>query len=228
MKKTNLLLTFFSIVTIGILTSCETKKCNCDEQEIDPQNLEGYFCYPALTSRPDVALKYPEVVEMLTEYDQTRIKPLENALGYPDSRVNTYDFAKFVQYLNYVEKLSRKAKITITGISFISAAKPNYEGLKRSYQDLIYIPTTTINGEQIPFDAVLSAERDSLVTFKAALAEYGYNWIYNTKEEFEAGKNEENNYRLSITKQNKAGFIDFNVANDNSGAGNTATLAPPF
>lgn len=231
MKKTNLLKLLIIVFTISFMSSCkEEHKCNHESKSINPEDIEGYFTHPALESRPSVALDYDQVVSMLKEYDATRIEPLEKALGYPDSRINTYDFNQFIQYLNYVKKLSKKVGpkgINITGISFISAAMPNYEGLKKSYQDLIYIPTTTINGKQIPFDAVLSAERDSLVTFKAALAENGYNWIYNTKKEFEEGKNEKNDYSISKLKENKAGVVSL-VFKERSGAGNLGQLEPPY
>lgn len=212
---------------MSFITSCEKHKC-VGEQEIDPEKIDGYFCYPAIDARPDVSLNYPEIVTMLRAYDTTRIAPLEKALGYSDSRINTYDFDKFIQYLNYIKKLSKKAKIKITGISFISAAKPDYSDTGRSYQDLIYIPTTTINGKQIPFDAVQSIEQGKLITFKEVLAQHGYNWIYNTKEEFEAGKTEGNDYIVKELKQNKTGVISISSRSLESGAGNFGTLAPPF
>ncbi|MBA6157287.1 hypothetical protein H3Z83_12260 [Tenacibaculum sp. S7007] len=227
MKKTNLLQLLIIVFAMSFITSCEKHKCD-DKQEIDPEDIDGYFCYPAVDSRPDVSLNYPEIVTMLRAYDTTRIEPLEKALGYPDSRINTYNFDSFIQYLNYVKKLSKKAGITISGISFISAAKLDYNGTGKSYQDLIYIPTTTINGEQVQFDAVQSVEQNRLVTFKEALAENGYNWIYKSKEEFEAGKRADNNYSIKIVKQNKAGFISLPPPPVDSGAGNFGTLTPPF
>ncbi|MGB1041991.1 MAG: hypothetical protein ACPGU6_01225 [Tenacibaculum sp.] len=228
MKKTNLLKLLIIVFTISFFTSCKNEhKCNHESQPVNPENIEGYFTYPALDSRPDVSLDYEEIVAMLKEYDATRIEPLEKALGYPDSRINTYDFNSFIQYLNYVKKLSKKAGITISGISFISAAKPDYNGLKRSYQDLIYIPTTTIDGEQIPFDVVQSVKQGKLVTFKQALAANGYKWIYNTQKEFKEGKNDKNDYSISKLKENKAGFVPL-VFREESGAGNRGSLVPPY
>ncbi|MDY0780943.1 hypothetical protein [Tenacibaculum sp. IB213877] len=228
MKKTNLLPLIVSIIMIGILvTSCKQEKCDCENQKIDVESIEGYFCYPAAESRPPVALNYKEIVNMLTKYDTTRIQPLKDALGYYDSRINTYDFNNFVHYLNYIKKKSKKAKIKISGISFIYAAKSNYNDTGKSYQDLIYIPTTTINGNQIPFDAVLSAERDSLVTFKAALAENGYKWIYDSKDDFENGRSQEKNHNFLSREKSQVSSNTVLDAED-SGAGNVAHLRPPY
>ena len=228
MKKTNLLQLLIIVFAMSFIASCEKHKCD-DKQEIDPDKIEGYFCHPAIDAKPDVSIDYPEIVTMLRAYDTTRIEPLEKALGYPDSRINTYNFDSFIQYLNYVKKLSKKAGITISGISFISAAKLDYNGTGKSYQDLIYIPTTTIDGKQVQFDAFQSVEQGKLVTFKEALAQHGYHWIYNTKEDFEAGKRAGNNYSIKVLKQNKAGFHIEELAGENgSGAGNHGHLSPPF
>lgn len=231
MKKTNQLLAILSIVALGLLASCNTKakkdetKQVEEAEEVKPNPDEFTYRYKG---RPKSALNYKEIIEMLADYDKTRIAPLEKALGYEDSRINNYNFEEFMAYLGYIQKLSREAGITITGISFISASKPNYNNTGKSYQDLIYIPTTTIDGKQIPFDPVLSAKKKKVVTFKQALAERGYNWIYNTKKEFEDGKRADNNYR-TIVKQDKAGVLTLQSPFDeDSGAGNLGRLEPPY
>ncbi|CAM1342686.1 hypothetical protein [Tenacibaculum aestuarii] len=227
MKKTNLLQLVFLVLLMSIVSSCDNtdKKCDCDDWQ--SQVPEGTFCYSDL-GRTNEMLNYPEIVEMLRNYDTTRIAPLEKALGYPDSRINTYNYQNFKNYLGHIENLSKKAKIEITGISFISAAKPDYNGKGKSYQDLIYIPTTTIDGEQVAFDPVQSTKKGRLVTFKEALAANGYNWIYNSKKEFEAGKRADYNYSIKILKENKAGFMSMLPPLDDSGAGNKANLTPPY
>ena len=223
MKKTNLLLAFCAIFVIGLSSCKPTVKCDCENQE----QPKGTFCYTDEGRQPEM-INYKEIVTMLTDYDTSRIAPLEEALGYQDSRLNNYNFSQFKKYLGNIEALSKKAKIEITGISFISAVKKNYNNTGKNYQDLIYVPTTLINGKQIPFDPVQSVLQGKLVTFKEMLAKNGYNWIYNTREDFETGKKKDNNYSIPITKQSKAGFIDVFVNEDESGAGNMAKLSPPF
>lgn len=223
MKKINLLQLFVVAMTTIFMTSCSKHQCKCEHEDWQSQVPEGTFCYSDM-GRTNEMLDYPEIVEMLRNYDTTRIAPLEKALGYPDSRINTYNYQNFKNYLGRIENLSKKAKIEITGISFISASKPDYNGTGKSYQDLIYIPTTTINGKQVAFDPVQSTKKGKLVTFKEALAANGYNWIYNTEEEFEKGRNNNNDYSLPL--RNEAGFTV--VFRDQSGAGNSAHLEPPY
>lgn len=227
MKKTNLLQLLIIVFSMSILISCNDHKCKCDCDDWKSLVPEDTFCYSD-EGRTSEMLNYTEIVAMLKEYDTTRIEPLEKALGYEDSRINNYDYKKFKKYLGHIENLSRKAKISISGISFISAAKPNYNGTGRSYQDLIYIPTTTIGGKQIAFDPVQSVKQGKLVTFKEMLALNGYKWIYNTREEFEEGKRDDYNYSIKVLKQNKASFINLLPPGGESGAGNKGHLEPPF
>ncbi|CAM1346034.1 hypothetical protein [Tenacibaculum crassostreae] len=228
MKKTNLLRLLFLAFVMSFAVSCEKHQCKCEHDDWQSQLPEGTFCYSDL-GRTNEMLNYPEIVEMLRNYDTTRIAPLEKALGYPDSRINTYNYQNFKNYLGHIESLSKKAKIEITGISFISAAKPDYNGTGKSYQDLIYIPTTTIDGKQVAFDPVQSTKKGKLVTFKEALAANGYNWIYNSKEEFEEGKRVDYNYSIKVLKENKAGFMSLTPpGDDDSGAGNKGNLEPPY
>ena len=225
MKKTNLLLVF-AMVTI-VLTSCKQQITKCDHGDWQTQVPDGTFCYSD-EGRTKEMLNYTEVISMLKNYDQTRIAPLERALGYEDSRINTYNFEQFKKYLGHVENLSKKAKIKITGISFIAGVKENYRSTGRSYQDLIYIPTTTINRKQIPFDPVQSAKQGKLVTFKEMLAQNGYKWIYNTIEEFKEGKNPNYDYSLPVKVRNEAGFFTASYDEIESGAGNRGHLVPPY
>ncbi len=228
MKKTNLLQLLIIVFTMSFITSCEKHKCICDHEDRVAKITEGTFCYADEGRTPEM-LNYKEIVAMLEDYDTTRIAPLEKALGYEDSRINTFNFTQFQKYLGRIKNLSSKVQIDITGISFISAAKPNYNGTGKSYQDLIYMPTTTIDGKQIAFDPVQSAEQGRLVTFKEMLALNGYNWIYNTVEDFEAGKRKDYNYTRKVLKQNKAGFISFSLqGSELSGAGNKGVLQPPY
>ncbi len=226
MKKINVFKTVIVVFLLSFITSCEKHECKCDCEDWQSQVPEGTFCY-ADEGRQKEMLNYTEIITMLTNYDQTRIRPLEDALGYEDSRINTYNYEQFKKYLGHIEYMSKKAKINITGISFIATANPNYKGTGKSYQDLIYIPTTTIDGKDIAFDPVQSVKQGKLVTFKQMLAVNGYKWIYNTKKEFEEGKRKDYNYTLK--KENKAGFMNFNQSDvDESGAGNWGNLEPPY
>lgn len=215
MKKTNqltlLVLTFF----MSFIVSCEKHKCKCEHEDKDFEIPEGTFCYVD-EGRTGEMLNYDEVVAMLTDYDQTREAPLEKALGYKDARINIFEFSKFKKYLGHIEAQSKKAKIKITGISFIYASKKNYNGTNKSYQSLLYIPTTTINGKQVQFDPVQSAKQGKLVTFKDMLAGYNYNWQYGKND---ADKNNENKLTLKSKAQLK---------NQPSGAGNFGTSRPPY
>lgn len=224
MKKTNYLLMTLSVVMMAFFSSCE-QKCKKCEKNVLP---EGTFTYADEGRTPEM-LDYNKIVTMLRNYDQTRIRPLEEALGYEDTRVDNYNFEQFKKYLGRIENLSKKAGVKITGLSFIAAADPNYGKTGKSYQDLIYIPTTTIKGKQIPFDPVQSLKQGRLVTFKEMLADNGYNWIYNTKKDFETGKRKDYNYSIErAQKQNKAGILTIQDPVDLSGAGNYGQLTPPF
>lgn len=225
MKKTNLLLIF--VVALAILTSCKDHKCKCDCDDWQSLVPEGTFCYSD-EGRTEEMLDYKEVIDMLKNFDRTRIAPLESALGYQDARIHNYNFDQFKKYLGHVENLSKKANVKITGISFIAGVKENYKGKGKGYQDLIYIPTTTVNGKQIPFDPLHSARQGKLVTFKEMLAKHGYKWIYNTIEEFKEGKNPNYDYSLPIKKQNEAGFFAPSYDDGKSGAGNKGQLQPPY
>lgn len=231
MKKTNQLKLVLLTLVMSFTVSCDKtngSKCDCDDWQ--SQVPEGTFCYSD-EGRTKEMLNYKEVIQMLSSYDRTRIAPLEEALGYEDTRANTFDFVQFKKYLGHVENLSKKAEIKITGISFISTAKENHNKTGKSYSSLIYIPTTTINGKQIAFDPVQSAKQGKLVTFKEMLEKHGYKWIYNTKEEFIKGKRDDYNYRVKTVRENKAGFMYTTSLLDDelsSGAGNYGQLSPPY
>ncbi|WP_428742623.1 hypothetical protein [Tenacibaculum sp.] len=229
MKKTTLLQLLFLTLVMSFAVSCEKTDSKCDCDDWRSQVPEGTFCYSD-EGRTKEMLNYKEIVAMLSNYDRTRIAPVEKTLGYEDTRANTFDFVQFKKYLAHVENMSKKANVKITGISFISAAKPDYKGTGKTYQNLIYIPTTTINGKQIAFDPVQSAKQGKLVTFKEMLVSNGYKWIYDTKEEFEKGKRDDYNYNIRVLRENKANFVSALTLDEESlsGAGNQGQLSPPF
>ena len=229
MKKTKLFQLLFLTLLMSFVTSCEKYQCKCEGDDWKTQIPEGTFCYSD-EGRTKEMLTYSDVVTMLSNYDSTRIAPLEKSLGYEDSRVNNFDFVQFKKYLGHIENLSKKANIKITGISFIATAKENHNNTGKSYSSLIYIPTTTIDGKQVAFDPVQSAKQGKLVTFKEMLAKNGYRWIYNTREEYEKGKRDDYNYQIRVVRQNKAGFMLTTSLDDEmlSGAGDQANLEPPY
>jgi len=194
---------------MSLLNSCQ-KKCKCDDQNFTPP--DGTFCY-ADEGRQKEMLNYNEVVTQLNEYDNTRKQVLEKALGYQDTRVSTFDFVQFKKYLGNIENLSAKAGIKISGISFISGAKANYNNTGKSYQDLMYIPSTIVNGKEVQFDPVQSAEQGKLVTLQEMLGKFGYKWPYDGG---------------TIVKQKMNIKIDTTGGNTRSGLGNRGHLSPPF
>lgn len=214
-KKTILKVTtvVYALFFAGFISSCK----NNNKHEVKPVEKEipvGTFCYKD-EGRTAEMLNYTELVKMLTEYDTTRKIPLEKALGYEDTRINNFNFNQFKKYLGYVESLSDKANIKITGISFISGAKANYNSTGKSYQDLIYVPTTTIDGEQVAFDPVQSVKQGRLVTLKEMLKKFNYNWPYDKISE------KENQTKLQKATTLRGG-------DEVSGAGNRGELKPPY
>ncbi len=85
---------------------------------------------------------------MLEAYDKTRKEVLKEALGFEDTRVNTYPIESLREYLGYMENLAAEKNIPLTGINIISAAYPKYDGKDPGYQNLIFMPTTTFKGEK--------------------------------------------------------------------------------
>ncbi|RKF04208.1 hypothetical protein C8N26_0871 [Tenacibaculum lutimaris] len=218
MKKTNLLQLMFVALLMSFIASCDNanQKCDCDDWQ--SQVPEGTFCYVD-KGRPSNMLKYNEIVNMLESYDKTRKEVLEKSLGFEDTRVNSYPIQQLKDYLGYIENLCAQKEIPLTGINIISTAYPeNYSGSKTAgYQTLIFMPTTTIDGEEfVTFDP-LKSKKGVPVTFKSILAKRGYNWSYD-------------NSRISKEEQ-KAGVLNFNPiqedSEDSSGA-NRLKPTPPY
>lgn len=170
-------------------------------------------------TRPYNALTSKQVVRMLHQYDETRKPILEQGLGFEDTRINHYSIETLENYLAYVKQLSKEKGIKLTGISFVSAAYPkNFEQGTPNYQTFVFMPTTEVEGKNIPFDAVQSTN-EKVVTMKDALAKYGYHWKYDSKEDYEAAKNK------GVLLQK--GLLE-KTADTKSVAGNLGHLSPPF
>jgi hypothetical protein len=161
---------YVSLISLFLLGSCNEYK---NVKDNDGNNGK----------RPDIALTYPELISMLAHYDETKKNEQPKVNGTEDARIQFLEIDKLKAYIAYVEKLSKKKKIKLTGINFISAAYPKDDkyGAKKDYQTLIMMPATTIDKvERVSFDP-LKSERGKPKSLKEILANYnGYNWYYDS------------------------------------------------
>ncbi|TCP25028.1 hypothetical protein EV195_10459 [Tenacibaculum skagerrakense] len=156
--------------------------CQKDEDAVNP-NVEV-----SSAERPYNALMYKDMIGMLEHYDKTRKPVLENALGFEDTRINHYSIETLENYIKYVKQLSKEKGIEFTGINFVSVAYPKNTGHGvPNYQNIMLMPTTNINAKNIAFDPVQSS-KEEVVTMKEMFAHYGYNWVYDSKEDYEGRK----------------------------------------
>lgn len=214
MKKTYLLQLLIIVLTTSLIISCEKHKCKCDHENWEAQIPEGTFCYVD-KGRPTNMIKYNEIVKMLEAYDNTRKNVLKSALGFEDTRISTYPVQQLKDYLGYVEALCAQKSIPLTGINIISAAYPKANSgasKEAGYQTLIFMPTTTIDGEGfVTFDP-LKSKKGMPATFKSLLAKRGYTWPYDNSE-------------ISKEEQ-KAGIM--NLEGEESSGSNKLGSVPPY
>lgn len=173
------------------------------------------------TTKPQNLLMYKEMVAMLEHYDKTRKPILEKALGKEDTRINFYTIETLETYLNYVKKISQEKGIKLTGINIVSASYPEntLHGVP-NYQTVMFMPTTEINGNNIAFAPEMS-NNGEIITMKEVLGEYGYNWIYDTKEDYDD--------RNLVNKEIQKNFLNRNNNTDKeSSNGNRGLLQPPY
>lgn len=173
------------------------------------------------TAKPKNLLMYKEMVAMLEHYDKTRKPVLEKALGREDTRINFYTIETLETYLAYVKRVSQEKGIKLTGINIVSASYPetSSHGVP-NYQTVMFMPTAEINGKNIAF-APEASKNGEIVTMKEVLGKYGYNWVYDSKEDYE-NKNKVN----KILKQNfkNRDLLEEKISN----AGNFGQLSPPY
>ncbi len=192
--------------------------------------LQAIFCVfcpkPPKPHKPETLLTYHEVVDMLRHYDETRREQLIGALGFEDTRVNTFDFYELKNYLTYVEKEAKEKGIKLKGISFIKGVyseKTTHKSDFVDYENLMYMPTTVIKGEQVLVD-VINSSKEKTVTFRQMLEKNGYEWRYSLKENF--------NLKVSHKKEKK--ILKSTLMQKNggdellSGTANVTNLAPPY
>ena len=158
------------------------------------ERICNFFCKRQEPRKPETLLTYKKVVSMLKEYDNTRFEILVNGLGFEDTRVNTFNFEEVKNYMEYTQKLAKKKKIKLKGISFIKGVYSNENTHKDDfigYENLMYIPTAMVDGEEVLVD-LINSKVGKVVTFKEMLEKYGYEWRYDSKENFKMkGKSKE-------------------------------------
>lgn len=202
-------------LVVAMLATTIFTSCNQDKLEDAPLNKE------TKVSRPYNMLMYKDIVAMLEHYDKTRKPLLENGLGFEDTRMNYYSIETIENYLVYVKTLAKEKNIKITGINFISAAYPyKTKHGTPNYQTNMFMPTTEIRGENVCFDPVYST-KDKIVTMKEMLAKYGYNWVYDTKRDYDN--------RNVVLKEVKDNLKNRETIEDQmSSAGNLSHKKPPY
>lgn len=204
-----------TLKTLTVICAMALVCVSCTQEKLDAVQAEKV----GTASRPYNALTAKQVVQMLAQYDATRKPILQKGLGFEDTRINHYSIETLENYLAYVKQLSKQKGIKLTGISFVSAAYPtNFDHGKENYQTFVFMPTTEINGKNIPFDAVQSTNK-KVVTMKQALANYGYNWVYDSKKDYDAAKNESTLLKRGVFTR---------IADIESSTGNWGHLWPPY
>lgn len=203
--------TKFLLATAIVATSFMS--CNQDKTE------EVFTEKTVKIAKPQNLLMYKEMAAMLKHYDQTRKPVLEKALGYEDTRINFYTIETLETYLAYVKKISEEKGIKLTGINIVSGAYPeNASHGTPNYQTVMFMPTTEIDGKNIAF-APKASTQDKIVTIKEMLGSYGYNWVYDSKEDYE------NRHKKEANKFLKA---KMELKDEESEAGNRGVLQPPY
>lgn len=191
--------------------------------------LQAIFCVfcpkPPKPHKPETLLTYHEVVDMLRHYDETRREQLIGALGFEDTRVNTFDFYELKNYLAYVEKEAKEKGIKLKGISFIKGVyseKTNHRDDFIGYENLMYMPTTVIQGEQVLVD-VINSSKEKTVTFRQMLEKNGYEWRYDNMKNFVLKA------KQKVNKQEfKEKLMMKNGNEELSGTANVTTVGPPM
>ncbi|CAM1342526.1 hypothetical protein [Tenacibaculum amylolyticum] len=204
------------VLALAIVASAVTfVACQKEEDTLNTVSLEGK------AAKPWNMISYKGMIERLEHYDKTRKPVLEQALGFEDTRINYYSIETIENYIKYVKQLSKEKGIELTGINFVSGAYPedaNYG--TPNYQHFMFMPTTNVNGKNVGFDPMLST-KDKVVTIKEMLASFGYNWVYDSKEDYENRNTISKEIQNNFSKRNRKTDLD-------SGAANVSNIAPPY
>ena len=74
---------------------------------------------------PSIVLTYPELIQMLKQYDLTRKNQFAAAINKEeDTRINFFKLQDLKDYIRYIEKAAKKSGVELTGINFIAGAYP--------------------------------------------------------------------------------------------------------
>ena len=219
-------------ICLQALMSCK-HECKCDKPHVKEKSHEKKLekatafledegiLFIKAEGRPKNMLKYGKIVKLLREYDKTRKPVLRNALGFEDTRVNVYPLKELYEYLGYIDSICKKKKIKFEGINIISGAySKKGDGSTPGYQTLIFMPSTTINGEHfVAFDP-LRSKKGKPKTFKELLKKKGYHWGYdNSKIKREEG---------DIQKNKKSVSEDETQQDVESSGSNRLSTIPPY
>lgn len=203
------------VLALAMVASAVTfVACQKEEDTLNTVSVEGK------AAKPWNMISYKEMISMLEHYDKTRKPVLEEALGFEDTRINHYSIETLENYIKYVKQLSKEKGIKLTGINFVSGAYPkdSKEGVP-NYQNIMLMPTTNINGKNVSYDPVQSTGK-KIVTMKEMFTSFGYNWVYDSKEDYEK--------RNVVSKKVKDNFIKRkNLEDLESGVSNKTHLSPP-
>ncbi|WP_075344016.1 hypothetical protein [Tenacibaculum agarivorans] len=216
MKK--ILQAILGIFGFKVLTKKEYKAL-LPAKPIDPAELE-------------TLLTYEEVVDMLQNYDETRLKPLIDILGFEDSRITTFDFRELKKYMAFMEHQAEEKGIRLKGISFIKGVYSGKVSKNENfieYENLFYVPTTMVNNEEVLVD-VINSKKGELVTFKRMLAEFGYEWRYDNIKNFKLKANLQIEQLQKVESQVLKSMVMMRESEQLklSSAGNMGTIAPPL
>lgn len=216
-----------NLFNLKVLTNDEYNKLIAGPPKVDgPDSGEN-------PTKPKTLLSYSEIVSMLTEYDNTRREHMISVLGFEDTRVNTFDFVEVKNYLTYTEKLAKEKGIQLKGISFIKGAYAKETTTSKnvdfiSYENLMYLPTALIEGNEVQIDLVHST-KNSIVSFKDILAKNGYDWRYDNAANFITKKNftTDGEQKQIISNTNEM-QLRVKSSSGESLVANHSTIAPPY
>lgn len=208
--KTIKMMAFALVASVVTFVACQK-----DEETVS-DNFET-----ETVAKPWNMISYKGMIERLEHYDATRKPVLEQALGFEDTRINYYSLETIENYIAYVKQLSQEKGIEFTGINFVSGAYPEDADYGTpNYQHIMFVPTTNVEGKEISFDPVQSSKGD-VVTIKEMLASYGYNWVYDSKEDYENRNVVSKEIQENFAKRAKTTDLD-------SGNANVSNIAPPY
>lgn len=179
-------------------------------------------------TKPTTLLTYNEIVEMLTEYDNTRLYTdketnltVTKGLKFEDSRVSTFDFTEIKNYIAYIEDIATKKGITLKGLSFIKGVYTKNTTTSTEYighENLMYLPTTIIDGNEVLIDLLQTTNQET-IRFSDMLAKQNYNWRNDSEKTSDSYEKKQTNSYQPQLKSTSSG---------SSGVANRTNLKPPL